>query len=63
MGLGSGKDKDDMAGRFFQGLQQGIESLPRQHVDFVDDVNLISTLRRCVTDILPQLPTLIDSSI
>ena len=38
--FGGRQDKDGVGGRFFQGLQQGVEGRCGEHVDFVDDVDL-----------------------
>ena len=40
--LGCRKQKFDMARRFFKCLQQRVKRVLRQHVDFVDDVNLVT---------------------
>ena len=52
-----------MLGRFFQRLEQGVERLPRQHVDFVDDINFESRAARSHVDVLPKLANLVDSAI
>ena len=36
-----GKNEDHMGGRFFQGLQERIESSGRQHVHLIDDEHLV----------------------
>ena len=38
----SGKDKFDMRGRLFQGLEQRVESVGRQHVNLIDDVDFVA---------------------
>ena len=40
--LGRGEDELHMLGRLFERLQQGVERLLREHVDFVDDVDLVT---------------------
>ena len=45
--LGSGQNEDDVCRGFLQRLQESIESCRREHVDLVDDKNLIlAHLRR-----------------
>ena len=41
--LGRGEDEDDMGGRFLQRLEEGIEGLLREHVDLVDDKDLVAS--------------------
>ena len=38
--LGGGEHELHMRGGFLEGLEEGVERLLGQHVDFVDDVNL-----------------------
>jgi hypothetical protein len=38
--LGRGEHEDDVLGRLFEHLEEGVEGLGRKHVDFVDDVDL-----------------------
>ena len=40
MHLGSRKNKNDMRWRFLKRLQQGIKCRLRQHMDFINDINL-----------------------
>ena len=61
--LGGGKDEDDMLGRLFEGLQQSVEGLGRQHVDFIDDVDFVATLGRPVADRFPQLADVVDAAV
>ena len=60
MGLGGRQYEKHKGRRFLQGFQQGIESLVGQHVDFVDDVNLIAGLRRRELHVFPQVADLVD---
>jgi len=46
-----------------QGFQEGIKSLLGEHVDFVNNKNLIATMGREVLDILPEFPNLIDAAV
>ncbi len=34
--------------RFLQRLEQGVEAVTGQHVNFVDDINLVTAPARCV---------------
>ena len=48
--------------RLFQRLEQRVEGLTREHVHFVDDVNLVAASRRADGDVLPQLADLVDAA-
>src|ERR1051326_6414951 len=52
-----------MRRRLFEGLQQGIERLLREHVHLIDDVNLIMTLRRRVAHVVAQLAHIINAPV
>ena len=39
--VGRAEDEDDAGRRLFKGLEQGVESLRREHVDLVHDINLV----------------------
>src|SRR5438445_2503156 len=52
-----------MGGRFLQRLQQRVESLGRQHVRLVDDVNLGLEHRRQILDALSQIADLVDAAV
>ena len=39
-GFGGGKQEFDVRGRLLEGLQQGVERMIREHVHFVDQVDL-----------------------
>ena len=41
LGVGGGQHEDDVAGRLLQRLQQGVRRRRGQHVDLVDDVDLL----------------------
>jgi len=55
-----GQDEFDVCWRLFQRFQHGIESGARQHVHFVDDVDLEATDGRGVLGILQQLTHAVD---
>ncbi len=50
-----------MGRRLFQRLQQGVEGLGREHVHFVDDVDLVARLDRGVAHALDQLADIADA--
>ncbi len=54
-----GKDEYHMRRWFFQGLQQGVESVLGQHVHFVNDVNLILALHGGVFDLFAQVTDIV----
>ena len=59
--LGRGEDEDDMGGRFLQRLEEGIEGLLREHVDLVDDKDLVAAHLRRDAGLLHELLDLIDT--
>ena len=42
----------DMRGWFFQRFQQGVETMRGEHMDFIDQVNLVATTGGCIRDVL-----------
>ena len=44
--IGSAQDKDDVTRRLLKRLEQRVERLRREHVDLVDDVNLVGAAHR-----------------
>ena len=63
MSFGRREDENDVVGRLFQRLEQRVERLAGQHVDFVDDVHFRAELRRCKLDALAQFSDLVDAAI
>ena len=53
--IGGGQQELDVRWWFFQRFQQGVETVRRQHVDFVDQVDLVACARRRILDIVQQL--------
>ena len=52
--LRGGEDEDDVRRRLLQGLQERVERRLREHVDFVDDVDLAPPARRRVARVLAE---------
>jgi hypothetical protein len=52
-----------MGWRFLQGLEKGIERLRREHMDFVDNIDLIPAVARHVFHIFSKLADLVDASV
>ena len=61
MGFSRREKKHHMRRRLFQGFQQGVESRDAEHVDLIDDVDLVRTVRRHVLKIFAQFPNLVDA--
>ncbi len=61
--LGRGEDELHMLGRLFERLQKRVERLLREHVDFVDDVDLEPHAAGPHGDVLPQLANLVDAAV
>ena len=60
--LGGGEDEAHVVGRLFQGLEECVEGVLRQHVDFVDDVDLVASRNRAITHTLDELADVVDAS-
>ena len=59
VGFGGGKDEFDVAGRFLQDLEQRVEGSDRQHVHFIDDVDLVAAAGGPIDGVVPQLSDLV----
>ena len=59
--LGGGEDELDVRRRLFQRLQQAVEGLRRQHVHFVDDVDLVARRNRGVAHPLDDVADVVDA--
>ncbi|EEE38298.1 Dual specificity phosphatase, catalytic domain protein [Rhodobacteraceae bacterium KLH11] len=57
--LGGGEDELHMFGRFFEGFEQRVECAGREHVNFVDDVNLIAGRGRAIADAVDDLADIV----
>ncbi len=60
MRLGSGKDELYVRRRFLQCLQQGIECLLTEHMNLVNDVDLVTALSGRILTFVSQVPHLVD---
>ena len=56
-----GKDEFGVLGRLLQRLQEGVEGRRRQHVDFVDDVDLVAGAGRRIAHAVIDLADVIDA--
>ena len=61
--LRGGQDEKHMGRRFFQGFQERIEGFLRQHVHFVDDVDLLAAGGGERADGLLQRADLLDAAV
>ena len=59
--LGGGEQELHVRRRLFQRLQQRVERLLRQHVHFVDDVDLVARRDRAIAHALDQLAHVVDA--
>ena len=50
-----------MGRRLFERLQKGIETVPRQHMHLVNEVDLVPTLGRCILDVIQNFAGIVDS--
>ena len=66
LGVGGGQHEDDMRWWFFERLQQCIRRSGREHVDFIEDVHLVTTRcgeRRTGNEITDCIDTVIGGGI
>jgi hypothetical protein len=61
--VGGRQNEFDVLRRLFEGLQHGVEGRVREHVHFVDDIDLEAAAGRRIDGVLEQLPHLIDLGI
>ena len=59
--LSGSENKDCIRGRFFKGLQKGIEGCLAQHVHLVNDINLVATKHRSDADLLNECTNILDT--
>ncbi|MBA7565019.1 hypothetical protein ES708_06690 [subsurface metagenome] len=63
MGICSRQNEFDMLRRLLQGFQQGVESLRRKHVDFIDNIYAVFSGGRRIFYGLPEFPYLINAAV
>ena len=63
MGLRRRENEDDVRRRLLERLQERVERLGRQHVDLVDDVDLVAAIDRRELDRLAQVADLVDAAV
>jgi hypothetical protein len=61
--LGGGEQELHMRRRFLKCLEQGIESIARQHVNFVDDVDLVARRDGGIAHRLDDLAHVVDAGV
>ena len=59
--LGGGEDELRVRRRLLQRLQEGVERLLREHVDLVDDVDLVAGRHRRIADAVDDLADVVDA--
>ena len=63
LGLGGRHHEDDVVGRLFQGLEQGVEGGVGDLVGLVEDVDLVLVARGAITGGVAQLADLVDAAV
>ena len=58
--IGSRQQELNVRGRLFERFQQGVKTVARQHVHFVDQVDLKATARRRILDVIQQVTGIFD---
>ena len=61
--LGGGEDELHMRRRLLERLQKAVEGLRREHVHFVDDVDLVARRHRRVAHLLDDLADVVDAGV
>jgi hypothetical protein len=59
--FGGGEHEFGVLGRLLQRLQEGVEGRGRQHMDFVDDVDLVAGARRRIAHAVIDLADVVDA--
>src|SRR6185369_3402794 len=60
VGLGGAEDEDVVLGGFLHGLEQSVEGRGREHVDFVDDVDLLGAAHGAVDAVGDEFAGVLD---
>ncbi len=60
VGLGGGEDEPDVGRRLLEGLKQGVEGRPGEHVYLVYDVELAAAFGGDVLEVLLELAHTVD---
>ena len=60
--LGCREDEFGVRRRLFQRLQKRVEGGGRQHVDLIDDIDLVATGHRCIPDTFKDFPDIAHTS-
>ena len=60
VGIGRREDEEARRWRLFEGLEQRVEGLLRQHVHLVDQVHLVASAQRHVGRLVAQLADVVD---
>ena len=61
--LGGGEEEFDVRWRFLERLEQSVEGVAREHVDFVDDVDLVARADRGIAHRLDDLADVVDAGV
>ena len=61
MRLRGGQDENNIRRRFLQCFQECVERPRRQHMNLIDNVHFIFSLRRTIRNFLPDLPYIVHS--
>ena len=61
--FGGGENELHMRRRLFEGLEKGVERLLREHVHFVDDVDLVAGEDRRVAHALENFAYVVDAGV
>ena len=63
VGFGGAEDEFHVLGRLFQRLEERVEGLVREHVDFVDDVDLEAGPAGADVDVAAELADFVDAAV
>jgi len=63
MGFSGSQDEDNIWWWFLKGLEQGIRGFLGEHVDFINDIDLVAGLIWSIVDPLPEVSDFINATI
>ena len=63
MGFGSGENKDDMWWRFLQRLEECIRGTITKHMDFINDIDLVTGVIWRIIDLLAEASDIINTGV
>jgi len=63
VGFGGSQNKNNMWWRFLKGLEESVRGASTEHMDFVDDIDLVAGLVGGIVDLLTETADIVDTSV